>query len=150
MNDDPRCGRVLIVDDLAIHRNGLRRLLHWEGWEVDIAADGAAALTLARERAFDVVITDLEMPDVHGYELIRALHDEHPDLPVIVTSATSSTTAAEDVLRNGAQCFLAKPLDLEGLALELGRALARHATAPAANDVIPPTDDDATEPEPHA
>ena len=81
---------------------------------------------------------------------LRAVHAEQPDLPVIVTSATTSTTAAEDVMRWGAQCFLPKPLDLEGLAQELGRALARRADVPPANDVIPPTDDDAMEPEANA
>jgi hypothetical protein len=53
-------------------------------------------------------------------------------------------------MRWGAQCFLPKPLDLEGLALELGRALARRADVPPANDAIPPTDDDAMEPEANA
>jgi DNA-binding NtrC family response regulator len=147
MNRDARCGRVLVVDDLAIHRSGLRRLLHWDGWEVDTAPDASTALALAREHPFDVVITDLEMPDLDGREFIRALHAEHPDLPVIVTSATSSTTAAEEAVRSGAQCFLAKPLDLEGLALELGRALARRAAVTPANDVTLPND--AMEYEPH-
>jgi DNA-binding NtrC family response regulator len=150
MRADARCGRVLIVDDLAIHRSGLRRLLHWEGWDVDTAADGAAALALTRTTRFDVVITDLEMPAMDGPAFLRALHAEQPELPVIVTSATTSTTAAEEVMRWGAQCFLPKPLDLEGLALELGRALARRADVPPANDVITPTDDDAMEPEANA
>ena len=148
MTIEAKCGRVLIVDDLAIHSSGLRRLLRWDGWDVDTAADARTAIALARERRPDVVITDLEMPEMDGMALMHALHAEDPDLPVIVTSATCSLTAAEDAVHFGAQCFLAKPLDLEGLAAELGRALERRAAVPAANDVA--TSSAEPENEPHA
>lgn len=131
MKPDGPGGRVLVVDDLAIHRRGLERLLRWGGWEVETAATGAEALAIASERRPDVVITDLEMPGMGGLELLSQLHGRDPALPVIVLTATCSANLMANAMLAGAECCLAKPLDLSWLAAALARAMRRGASESA-------------------
>ncbi len=127
MSRDVTCGRVLVVDDLVSHRNGLARLLRWDGWEVTTAADGPGALELAKTQRPDVVITDLEMPEMSGLELVRALHEHDAQLPVIVVTASCRAEVAAEAASVGADCCLAKPLDLARLARALAEALKRRS-----------------------
>jgi CheY-like chemotaxis protein len=81
--------RILVIDDDARMRDFLAELLEDEGYEVVVAADGAMGLQLFRERAADVVITDIIMPGTEGMETIYQLREDAPDVPIIAISGGS-------------------------------------------------------------
>jgi DNA-binding NtrC family response regulator len=118
--DDP-C-RVLVVDDETNLRAVLKGLLVREGYAVDEAVDGAQGLARARDRNYAAVITDLRMPGVDGMQLLAILHQEQPDLPVILLTAHGQVANAVDAMRRGAFDFLTKPFDAAELAAVLEKA----------------------------
>ncbi|WP_437721592.1 sigma-54-dependent transcriptional regulator [Sorangium sp. So ce861] len=128
MNAEKRQGaRVLVVDDEASARSGLEKLLRQEGYAVDAAADGAAALEVAAERPPDVVVTDLKMPRMDGVTLLGKLREQDPALPVIVVTAFGDVSSAVQAMRAGAEDYLTKPVDFDALLVSLERALERSA-----------------------
>jgi chemosensory pili system protein ChpA (sensor histidine kinase/response regulator) len=122
---DARAPRpILLVDDSVSVRKYVGHLLEQAGFPVVAAADGAEALGLAETVAFAAVITDLEMPRVNGFELIRALRrrDATRELPVVVLTTRGGAKHLGLARWLGVQHYLAKPVDEEGL-LDLMRAL---------------------------
>ena len=78
--------RLLIVDDSELERTALGILLRRRGYEVDEAADGNAALLLLKKRPYDLLLLDLQMPGIDGFEILAFIQGNLPDLPVIVLS----------------------------------------------------------------
>src|SRR5947209_12705457 len=111
--------RVLVVDDEPSARAGLEKLLKSEGFVVDVAEDGAAALEIARERPPDVVLTDLKMPNMNGIELMKKVHELDPSAPVIVATASGDVTDAVAAMRTGAEDYLTKPIDIDALVVAI-------------------------------
>ncbi|MDQ3031185.1 MAG: sigma-54 dependent transcriptional regulator [Myxococcota bacterium] len=118
--------RVLVVDDEPTARSGLRKLLGLEGFEVDEAEDGAAALAVANDRAPDIVVTDLKMPRMDGFELLLELRKAMPTLPVIVVTAFGDVATAVQAMKSGADHYLVKPVDFDELTVAIDRALERR------------------------
>jgi two-component system, NtrC family, response regulator HydG len=118
--------RVLVVDDEASARSGLEKLLRQEGFDVESAESGAAALSLREERPFDVIVTDLKMPGMDGVELMKKLKELDRDLPVLVVTAFSDVASAVNAMRAGAEDYLTKPVDFDALILALERAIERR------------------------
>ena len=118
--------RVLVVDDDAFARSGIARLLAGEGHAVETAPDGATALKLAAARPPDIVVTDLKMPGMDGIALLQKLHEQDPDLPVIVATAAADLASAVLAMRAGAEDCVAKPIDFDALTLIIERALERR------------------------
>ena len=108
-------GRVLVAEDEEILRRNLIEFLRAAGYEVVGAADGVAALELAREEDFDVVVTDIRMPRMDGIELLRKIVAERPETKVLVTTAYASVDTAIEALRFGAYDYLLKPIAFEDL-----------------------------------
>ena len=126
--------RILVVDDEASARGGLEKLLGQAGYAVTTAADGALALEAATERAPDVVVTDLKMPNMDGMTLLAKLREQDTHLPVIVTTAFGDVSNAVDAMRAGAADFITKPIDFDVLLLAIERALEhREVRAEAEN-----------------
>ncbi len=119
--------RILVVDDEASARSGLEKLLKQSGYDVATAADGVAALDVAAERAPDVVVTDLKMPNMDGMTLLSKLREQDAELPVIVTTAFGDVNAAVDAMRKGAADFITKPIDFDVLSLAIERSLEQRA-----------------------
>ncbi len=119
--------RVLVVDDDDGARKGLETVLRSEGFVVDVARDGAAALQVAGERPPDVVITDLNMPVMDGLELCWHLHELDPDLPVVLVTAFGDMESVVLGMRAGGQDFLTKPLQLEEVVSSVLEAVERRA-----------------------
>lgn len=109
-----KSGRVLVVDDQPANTEALAQALGPLGYEVWQALDGPTALLLAKERLPDVILLDLLMPGMDGFEVCRKLKEE-PDtrlLPVVVLTGLDSREARLKALEAGATDFLAKPFDL--------------------------------------
>ena len=120
-NDDsfgpatPAPGSVLLVDDEPMLRRIYRRQLTAAGFEVVEAANGRIALELTRVREFDVVVSDIRMPDMGGLELVERLSLEAPGLPVVLVSGCSDFGSAQAARDYGAIDCLAKPVRLSEL-----------------------------------
>jgi DNA-binding NtrC family response regulator len=116
-------GQVLVVDDDQTMCESLERSLRRDGLEVEWRTSGLDALERIAERDFDLILTDLEMPDLHGTELCKRMLGARPDVPVIVVTGDASFDAAVTAIRAGAYDFLTKPVDTKHLSLVVSRAL---------------------------
>jgi CheY-like chemotaxis protein len=113
--------RILIVDDDESDRMLLRTMLAGEGYETQLVADGDAALAAFHETPFDVVVTDLQMPNMHGLELISLLRDATRRPAIIALSGTGD--AQLDVAQAiGADETLSKPVTQQQLLEAVSRA----------------------------
>lgn len=121
--------RVLVVDDDQAVRESLRRSLAFNGYEVDLAADGLEALeSIARKRP-DGVVLDVMMPRLDGVETCRRLRSAGDDLPVLMLTARDAIADRVAGLDAGADDYLPKPFALEELLARL-RALLRRTAGP--------------------
>jgi CheY-like chemotaxis protein len=128
-------GQIMVVDDDAVTARFMAHVLGKRGgFEVCHAADARSALAMAGSRPFDLVITDVEMPGMSGLELLRALREISPELPVAVITGHASVDYAVQAIRSDADEFLEKPVhpdELIAVATALvakgraGRAAAR-------------------------
>src|SRR6266516_3019651 len=121
--------RVLVVDDDAKITGFLRRALAYEGYQVEVAEGGAAALSQAMKSPPDVVVLDVMMPGLDGLEVCRRLRAEG-DVPVLMLTARDAVGDRVEGLDAGADDYLAKPFALEELLARL-RALLRRREAGA-------------------
>lgn len=119
--------RVLVVDDDFGAATGLRRLLELDGYEVVATESPRVALSKLESEPFDAVVTDLEMPGVHGVEIVRAAQRVHPGMPVFVMTGYFGTPVCDVALREGARRIFGKPIEYDTLATELARDLAGRA-----------------------
>jgi DNA-binding response OmpR family regulator len=106
---EPRGARILLVDDDDEMRSFLRRALGIHGYPVVDQSSAAQVVATLDAETFDAVILDKEMPGVNGLDLLRALRDRHPELPVIFVTAFGGPRLGEEVLRMGAARYLEKP-----------------------------------------
>jgi len=114
---------ILVVDDSISVRKLAARFLESEGLEVDTAVDGLDAMEKLASGRFRLVVTDLEMPRMHGYELIAEMrrHPHFQHLPVIVCSSRSSEKHRNRAREVGAQGYITKPFTKEQLVAEIER-----------------------------
>ena len=115
--------RILVVDDQKTMCEMLVDTLGPRGYEVQWRTKAAEALELVKQTQFDVVLTDLKMPEMNGIEFCQNVNRDNSDLPVVVMTAFGSLEAAVSAIRAGAFDFVTKPLDLEILDIALKRAV---------------------------
>jgi two-component system, NtrC family, response regulator HydG len=119
--------QLLIVDDEPDLRWVLRGLFEDAGFDVREAGDGEQALHSIEAALPDVVLSDMRMPRMPGLDLLRALRQRTPALPVILLSAVEDIATAVDAIKEGAFDYQAKPFDPERLQLSVRRAAEQHA-----------------------
>ena len=115
---------ILIVDDEEIIRESLSFVLSKEGYSVREAANGRIALEMIREQSFDVVLTDLEMPEMRGIELLENIARFSPETLVVIVTAYGSIETAIAALRKGAIDYILKPVEFDELLVKLRRLLS--------------------------
>jgi chemosensory pili system protein ChpA (sensor histidine kinase/response regulator) len=126
--------RVLVVDDSISIRKYVQRFLDRSGYEVETATDGMNALEVLSKLKFDAVITDLEMPVMHGYDLIAEMkrNPVYLNIPIIVLTSRAGEKHRQKALDMGAQDYLVKPFEEQEMVGALKKLLSGAAVA--AND----------------
>lgn len=114
---------ILIADDEKNIRSGLALAFEDEGYDTLEAEDGLKAWELINKKQVDLVITDLRMPGLSGFELLKKITSAYPVLPVIVLTGHGSIEDAVKAMHDGAIDFFTKPVDLDHLILTAGKAL---------------------------
>lgn len=119
--------KILVVDDERGLCAGIQEALQREGYCVDVAPDGARALKLIGERLFNLVVSDVKMPDLNGLELITKARAISRDTLFIMMTAYGSVESAVEAMKNGAYDYVTKPLDMQRLRALVVKALEFQA-----------------------
>ena len=117
--------RVLVVDDEPAIRRFLRTSLSAQGFQIEEAADGEAALEVLLKTPMDVLVLDLGMPDIDGFEVIRRLRSGGSAIPIIVLSSRTDEKGKVEALDLGADDYVTKPFGIDELLARI-RAALRH------------------------
>jgi DNA-binding NtrC family response regulator len=119
--------KILVIDDERAIRNTLKEILEFEGYHVEVAENGRIGLDHALEGAYDLIFTDIKMPEMDGLEFLRSYREgiaQHgEEAPVVVITGHGSVDSAVDALKGGAFDFIQKPLDLNRLLVTTKHAL---------------------------
>jgi len=118
--------RALVVDDEASLADLLGSVLRMDGWEVRTAGDGATAVREAREFRPDVAVLDVMLPDIDGFEVLRRIQQDDPDVCVLFLTARDAVEDRVTGITAGADDYVTKPFSLEELLARL-RALVRRS-----------------------
>ncbi len=111
--------RILLIDDDKNTANGLRKILLQDGYDTSCVYTGNEALKLIDTEHFDIVITDMKLPDISGFSIIEKVKKKDADIPVIMITAFSSLQTAIDAMKKGADDYLTKPVNIDELELIL-------------------------------
>lgn len=114
---------ILIIEDKESMRKMLSKTLETEGFEVDSFADGQEALNKVKEKQFDLVLTDVKLPNSDGIEVLKNIKDIDPDITVIVMTAFGTVETAVQAMKLGAFDFLTKPFDTEHMVVLVKKAI---------------------------
>jgi DNA-binding NtrC family response regulator len=118
--------RILAVDDMEFNRHHLQKVLESDEFQVDTVADGRTAWEQLRAHKYQLVITDLRMPELNGLQLLAKVRDEKMPLGVIVLTAFGDPDEALDAMKAGADDFITKPYEPDRLRLLVKRILDRR------------------------
>lgn len=115
--------RILVVDDEESIREFLEIMLKKEGYEVTLAEDGQKAKDLLTKKTFDMIISDLQMPNVTGIELLKHVKESYPDTVFMLITAFGTTETAVEAMKMGAYDYLTKPFKIDEVRLNIHNAL---------------------------
>jgi len=115
--------KVLVIDDEQIVLDSVSTLLADENFEVDVSLSGREGLDWAIERAYDIVLTDIRMPDIGGMRVLRDIKRIKPSLPMIIITGYASVQSAIQAMKLGAAEYIEKPFEPEELLEAVARAL---------------------------
>lgn len=115
--------KILVVDDERSIRNTLKDILEFEKHQVTLAENGKEGLELAENNFFDLIFSDIRMPEMDGVELLTALKEKEIEAPVVMISGHGTIDTAVDCIKKGAFDFIEKPVDLNRLLITIKNAL---------------------------
>jgi len=119
--------RILVVDDEQIIRESLSFILKKEGYNVEEAANGKDALAKHEANPFDIIITDIEMPEMKGVDLLKQIRQRTPQTLVVIITAFGSVETAVQALREGAADYILKPINFDDLLYRVKKLCDYHA-----------------------
>jgi len=122
-------GTILLVDDEQTITRSYARILVAAGYTVEVAHDGKVAAGLAHEKSYDVIISDIAMPEMSGLQLLRAVREHDLDVPVVLMTGGPNLESAVQALEYGALRYLIKPVEPQLLEDVIGRAIRLHQMA---------------------
>lgn len=117
--------KILVIDDERAIRNSLKEILADEGYEVDLAEDGAQGMDLLSKDHYDVVFCDIKMPVKDGNEVLDFVHEEGIDSAMVMITGHGDLETAIDCIKRGAFDYIPKPLDLNRILITVKNASER-------------------------
>lgn len=114
--------KILIIDDERSIRNSLKEILTDEGYEADVAEDGATGCEMAEKEKYSVIFCDIKMPNMDGVEVLEKLHNNGIDSAIVMISGHGDIDTAVDCIKKGAFDFIQKPLDLNRILITIKNA----------------------------
>jgi len=119
--------RILVVDDEMIVCESCKRILEEEEYEVDTALSGKEALEKMKENPYDIVITDLKMPEIDGMEVLRTFRKEYPDAIIIMITGFSTVETAVEAMKLGAFDYIPKPFTPDEVSIIVKKAIEKKS-----------------------
>src|SRR3990172_8642819 len=119
--------QILVVDDEKGMRDFLSIMLKKEGYGVVTAENGAAALKAVQDEIFDLVITDVKMPELDGIAVLKAVKEVSPETIVIMVTAFATTETAVEAMKLGAYDYITKPFKVDEIKLIIQKALEKRS-----------------------
>lgn len=117
--------KILVIDDQRSIRNTLKDILELEGYEVELAENGKDGMEIFLESKYDLVLSDIKMPEMDGLEVLSKIMEVHSDVPVVMISGHGNIDTAVESIKKGAYDFIEKPLDLNRLLITVKNALEK-------------------------
>ena len=127
--------KILLIDDEAKIIQSLKKGLEECGMEVELAFDGETGRTLAENNTYNVIVSDIIMPNVNGYELVKSLRSKGNETPILLLSALDAIDEKVVGLESGADDYLSKPFAFQELLARI-KALDRRNVGKSANNVL--------------
>ena len=115
--------RILVVDDEESIREFLDIMLRKEGYEVTCVEDGQKAIDILKKKSFDLLISDLQMPNVTGIELLKHCRETYPDLLFMMITAFGTAESAVEAMKMGAYDYITKPFKIDEVRINIANAL---------------------------
>lgn len=129
--------RVLVIDDETIVLESVRRILAQEGFETDLAQSSRQGLDWALERDYDLVLTDIRMPEIGGMRILRDIKRLKPAVPVVIFTGYATVQSAVQAMKLGAADYIEKPFTPEMLLTTVRKALEKaRQEAPEPQELI--------------
>ena len=117
--------RILVVDDEEMLRKVIHKILTKEGYDVHLASSGTEALEILSREKIDLVITDVKMPEMDGFDLLKQMKENYPKLGIIVMTAFGDAYTVRDALMLGADEYITKPFKSYEIVMVVERAYWR-------------------------
>ncbi|HUL30071.1 MAG TPA: response regulator, partial [Thermodesulfobacteriota bacterium] len=115
--------KILVVDDEALVRDVVRKgLVRMGGYDVEVAQSGPEAIEKMEKEVFDLVLTDLKMPEMDGLELLKTIKGTRPEVMVILMTAYGSIETAVEAMKMGANDYITKPVNFNDLLIHISKA----------------------------
>ncbi|WP_018621413.1 response regulator transcription factor [Spirosoma luteum] len=127
--------KILLVEDEVRLASFIRKGMSAEGYEVEVAYDGRIGLSLFRNDIYDIILLDVNLPQMNGFDLCRIIRSENQAVPVLMLTALDSMADKSDGFNAGADDYLAKPFEFQELLLRL-RALTRRNSGTGQKSVL--------------
>ncbi len=123
----PAAPRILIVDDDQSVRDVLSIVFRKQGYQIEEARDAGDALGKLKNRSFDLIVSDIKMPDLSGIDLLRKVKSLRPELPFVLITAFASTNDAVEAMKLGAEDYITKPFNLDELRITMDKILRKKS-----------------------
>jgi len=117
--------KLLVIDDEQAIRRSLEDILKYESYDVVLAKSGTEGVEKFKEDSFDLVLCDIKMPQMDGFEVLQKIMEINPDVPIIMVTGHGTIETAVEALKMGAYDFIEKPIDLNRLLIALRNALEK-------------------------
>lgn len=115
--------KILVVDDEESIREFLEIMLRKEGYEITLAEDGLKAKELIQKKSFDMIISDLQMPNMTGIDLLKYVRQDYPEMLFMMITAFGTTETAVEAMKMGAYDYLTKPFKIDEVRINIANAL---------------------------
>jgi DNA-binding NtrC family response regulator len=128
--------KVLVIDDEQIVLDSIRKILKEEDYEIDASLSGREGLDRAIKEQYDVVLTDIRMPDIGGMRVLRDIKRAKPSLPVVMITGYATVQSAVQAMKLGAMDYLEKPFTPERILEVVAASIHKAATQPLEEQVL--------------